>query len=110
MNIASEIQPGVPARGRVMIGSPTRTFSTAQRRYVHLEALHVLAHSPYESNGLVDDPYREHQDAEERQAKVLGEWRARYPGVAVTSVVRGGPDPPARGEQRQYLNACHNER
>ncbi len=165
LELSAEHQPGVPARGRVMIGSATRTllrlseqaqltvvgrtgrgalahlwlgtvtqrvlahascpavavggadattagtvsrivvgmgegpdqdsalefaFSTAQRRCVPLEALHVLAHSPSGSDGLVDDPYPEHQDAEERQAKVLSEWRASYPGVPVTSVVRSG--------------------
>jgi nucleotide-binding universal stress UspA family protein len=65
-------------------------FSTAQRRCVPLEALHVLPQSGSESYGLVDDPRPEHLFAEERQAKTLSEWRVSYPGVAVTSAVRSG--------------------
>lgn len=165
LKLAAEHQPGVPVRGQVMIGSPTRTlvllseqaqltvvgrtgrgalahvwlgtvtqrilahasspavavggsdattaatvsrivvgmgegaaedsalefaFSTARRRCIPLEALHVLPHSASESDGLVDDPDSEHRDAEEWQAKVLSEWHTSYPEVAVTSVLRSG--------------------
>jgi nucleotide-binding universal stress UspA family protein len=65
-------------------------FSEAQRRCVPLEAIHVLARRGYPARELVDDPYPEYLDAEERQAEVLNEWRASYPGVAVSSIVRSG--------------------
>lgn len=165
LKLAAEHQPGVPARGQVMIGSPTRTllflsekaqltvvgrtgrgalahlwlgtvtqrvlahasspaiavggtdattagtmsrivvgmgegpaqdsalefaFSEAQQRCIPLEALHVVRRAGSPSSELVDDPHPEHLDAEERQAKLLSEWAATYPAVAVTSIVRGG--------------------
>lgn len=65
-------------------------FSAAQRRCVPLEALHVVPQSASPSNVLVDAPSPKHGVAEERQAKALSAWRASYPALSVTSVVRSG--------------------